>query len=470
LKKTILFVALEFPPLNNTGTYRSLKFVKYLPEFGIKPIVITLDEQDSFDTFGVNSDQKLIDEIKDIEIHRLSIKKLKLNNKIFRFFRIFFSLHDKIANRTLTNFKKKIDEIFSSNQIQAVIITFPPFSCERFVTLIKKNYEVKVIVDFRDAWSAWGNHFFPSYFHYRIIRRMERNVFLRADTIVTVTNELKEKFISIHGQEMRKKIEVIPNGFDFEIKNKKIINKQIEDDSIIRVGYIGSFYFDPKLESEVNKPWYKKRFYRIFQYSLNEEDWKYRSPFYFLKTLKCFIQNNPEMKSKIVLEHIGNSPDWLTKMIEHFNLQDNFISHGFKTQSEVMDIAKQFDYLLATSEKNLVGPHYCLPSKIFDYLKLNKPIIAFVTPGSQLEFLKKSGISIFFNPDCYEDNSRKLKELITSESVFEPNKSYLINYHRKNLTKRLSELIKLRYSEILNFTLLINYLLMNKYQNYFDWI
>lgn len=139
--------------------------MKYLPDFGIKPIVITLDEQDSFDTFGVNSDQKLIDEINDIEIHRLSIKKLKLNNKIFRFFRIFFSLHDKIANRTLTNFTKKIHEIFFQNQIEAVIITFPPFSCERFVTLIKKNYVVKVIVDFRDAWSAWGNHFFSSYFH-----------------------------------------------------------------------------------------------------------------------------------------------------------------------------------------------------------------------------------------------------------------------------------------------------------------
>ncbi len=442
MQKKILYIALEFPPLNNTGTYRSLKFVKYLSDFGIKPIVLTLDEQDSYDTFGLKSDQTLINEIIDVEIHRLSIKKQnRINNKIVRFFRIFFTLHDKIANRTWTNFKKRIHDILSQNQIEVVIITFPPFSCERYVSFIKKKYQVKVIVDFRDAWSAWGNNFFPSYFHYRMIRKMERNVFFKADTIVTVTNELKEKFISIHGEEIRKKIEVIPNGFDFEIENEKIFNKQIQDNNIIRVGYIGSFYFDPKLEREVNKPWYKKRVNRILQFSLKEEDWKYRSPFFFLKTLQYFNENNPEYKSKIVFEHIGNSPEWLTKMIEYIGLRDNFISHGFKTQSEVIEIAKQFDYLLATSEKNLDGPHYCLPSKIFDYLELNKPIIAFVTPGSQLEFLKKSGISIFFNPDCPEENAEKLKELMTSESVFEPNKAFLISYHRKNLTKRLSELI-----------------------------
>jgi hypothetical protein len=441
LKKAILFVALEFPPLNNTGTYRSLKFVKYLPEFGIKPIVITLDEQDSFDTFGVNSDQKLIDEIKDIEIHRLSIKKLKLNNKIFRFFRIFFSLHDKIANRTLTNFKKKIDEIFSSNQIQAVIITFPPFSCERFVTLIKKNYEVKVIVDFRDAWSAWGNHFFPSYFHYKKIRKMEGEVFLKADTIITVTNELKDKFIAIHGENIRNKIKVIPNGFDFNLKNENICNNRIVCQNTIRIGYIGSFYFDPKMESEMNKPWYEKRFYRLLQFSLNEEDWKYRSPFFFLKTLACYIQNYPKNKSKIVFEHIGKLPEWLPKMINEFGLQDNFVSHGFKTQSDVREIAINFDYLLATSEKNLIGPHYCLPSKIFDYLELKKPILAFVTPGAQLEFLENSGLALIFNPDNIEENSKKLNEVLTSQFVFETNKFYLDNYNRRNLTRRLSELI-----------------------------
>ncbi len=438
----ILYIALEFPPQNNTGTYRSMKFVKYLPQFGINPIVLTLSEKSSNDLFGFNSDPKLLEEIKDVGIHRLSIKEnRKLENKIFKHFQIFFSVHDNIVNKLERNIRKEIRKIFSQNKPKAVIITFPPFSCHMLVNFIKKNFETKVIVDFRDAWSAWGNNFFPSYIHYRIIRKMERKVFMNADTIVTVTDELKEKFISIHGEFVRDKIEVIPNGFDFNIKNEKISNEQANYNNKIRIGYIGSFYYNPKLETETKKPWYKRKLHRLLQYTLKEEDWKYRSPFFFLKTLNYFFQEHSEFKSKIVFEHIGLLPDWLTDMIKEFNLENNFVSHGFKSHSEVKNIARNFDYLLATSEKNLLGPHYCLPSKIFDYLELKKPILAFVTAGSQYNFLEKSGVSIIFNPDSLNENSNRFYDLVNSNQELTFNTNFLLSYHRRKTCEKLAELI-----------------------------
>jgi hypothetical protein len=438
----ILYIALEFPPQNNTGTYRSLKFVKYLSLFEIKPIVLTLSERSSNYLFGFNSDTKLLEDVKDIEIHRLSvIEKTKNNNRIFRHLQIFFSVHDNIVDKLEQNIKEEIEKIFSKSNPKAVVITFPPFSCHKLVNWIKKNYETKLIVDLRDAWSAWGNNFFPSYIHYRIIREMERKVFINADSIVTVTDELKEKFISIHGESIRKKIEVIPNGFDFDIKEEKIYNEQLINKNTIRIGYIGSFYFNPVLESESTKPWYKRRFHRLLQYTLKEEDWKYRSPFFFLQTLNVFFQKYPEYKKKIIFEHIGKLPEWLTDMLKEFNLENNFVSHGFKSNSEVKKIASDFDYLLATSEKNLVGPHYCLPSKIFDYLELKKPIIAFVTSGSQYNFLKKSGVSIIFNPDEFNENSIKLFDIFNSNIELEFNTNFLLNYHRRKTCQKLVELI-----------------------------
>jgi hypothetical protein len=74
-------------------------------------------------------------------------------------------------------------------------------------------------------------------------------------------------------------------------------------------------------------------------------------------------------------------------------------------------------------------------------LELKKPILAFVTPGAQLEFLENSGLALIFNPDNIEENSKKLNEVLTSQFVFETNKFYLDNYNRRNLTRRLSELI-----------------------------
>ena len=37
--KKILFITYMFPPIAGSGIQRSLKFIKYLPEFGIEPIV-----------------------------------------------------------------------------------------------------------------------------------------------------------------------------------------------------------------------------------------------------------------------------------------------------------------------------------------------------------------------------------------------------------------------------------------------
>lgn len=440
--KKVLYIALEFPPQNNTGTYRTLKFVKYLPGYGIEPIVLTLTTESSEAIFGAKSNYNLIDELNGIEIHRVPAKiGSESKFKVINYLKIFFRLHDNIVKEWEKEAQKKIDYLFSKYELEAVIITFPPFSCSRLVNYIKQKFDIKVIVDFRDAWSAWGNNFFPSYFHYRLIKKLERDVFNNADKIVTVTDELKEKFITIHGEKIRNKLQVITNGYDFELNSIKLKTNSLQDKAQLSIGYIGSFYYDPKLEIENIKPWYKRKLNRMWQYSLNEEDWKYRSPYYFLVCLKELIFDYPELKKIIMFEHIGSSPDWLNTMISDLGLTENFYSHGFKTQAKVKEIASGFDYLLATAEKNLVGPHYCLPSKLFDYLELNKPIFAFVTDGSQKHFLNKTGRAFIFDPDMPEESTRRMYDILTKSHVLELNKNDLFKYHRTNLTQMLAEII-----------------------------
>src|SRR5512132_3440110 len=40
--KKLLVIAYFFPPSGSVGVYRTLKFVKYLPEFGWEPVVLTV--------------------------------------------------------------------------------------------------------------------------------------------------------------------------------------------------------------------------------------------------------------------------------------------------------------------------------------------------------------------------------------------------------------------------------------------
>ena len=41
--KRILFITYYWPPSGGAGVQRGLKFVKYLPEFGVEPVVLTVD-------------------------------------------------------------------------------------------------------------------------------------------------------------------------------------------------------------------------------------------------------------------------------------------------------------------------------------------------------------------------------------------------------------------------------------------
>jgi glycosyltransferase involved in cell wall biosynthesis len=142
-----------------------------------------------------------------------------------------------------------------------------------------------------------------------------------------------------------------------------------------------------------------------------------------------------------MFEHIGIVPDWLPQMINELGLENNFLAHGFKPYLEVMQTAAELDFLLATSEKNFKGPHYCLPSKIFDYLEFRKPVLAFVTEGSQKEFFRNSGNGIIFNPDNIAENVMELIRIFNSPLNLKLNNDFLSNYHRYKITGQLAQLI-----------------------------
>ena len=61
-----LIIANEFPPMGGAGVQRTTKFVKYLREFGIEPVVVTKDQK------GGLIDRTLLSDIPDgVKIYRL---------------------------------------------------------------------------------------------------------------------------------------------------------------------------------------------------------------------------------------------------------------------------------------------------------------------------------------------------------------------------------------------------------------
>ena len=68
--KNVLFVVYEFPPLNSGGSHRPYRFLKFLGQYGINPVVVTPEVEES------TSDRRLLEALdKNIKIIRTPLER-----------------------------------------------------------------------------------------------------------------------------------------------------------------------------------------------------------------------------------------------------------------------------------------------------------------------------------------------------------------------------------------------------------
>lgn len=444
-------MAFEFPPINEAGSYRSLRFVNSLAANDICPIVITFAIDDNLLKTKKNIDYGLMELIHpEVQIIRLSLDdinklvKTKLHKFIYKFNNIIGDNFLDIINKQNI---KLIEDLISKEKPAAIITSCPPFSSSVLCSKLSKKYKIPLILDFRDAWSEWCMVPYPSRLHYLMRKGLEKKILKSASAIISVTPELIDKYQKAHPGITKNKFKLIFNSTSFILKEGELILlKPLEMDRHINIGYTGSFYYEPLIQNE-KMIWNKiKHIHRLLRYYPVKEDWLYRSPHFFLKTLSNLFYKNSNLRSNIYFHHIGETPGWLKSMIAENNLDRNVIVHGYQNLENVLKLEKEFDLLLATSEKVIGNEHYCLPSKLFTYLKAKKPILAFVTDGIQKKFLENTNLGIFCNPDDIENSTLIIENCIKSGVEKKINAEYLNKFSDQNCNKEFVDII----SNILN--------------------
>jgi len=239
--KKLLIITYYWPPAGGPGVQRWLKFVKYLPENGFTPIILTVDEK--LASYAI-TDQSLLNEIpsgtkvfrtKTKELFTLYLKltkkkaipfsgfvhegKTSLMEKIIRLIRTHFFIPDprKGWNRYAL---KKASELIRQEKIEYLVTTSPPHSTQLIGLKLKMRFpSIKWLADFRDPWTRIFyfdqlNHTFLSR---RVHRRLEEKVITKADRVVVISNSMKKDFSADYGEKVKEdKIFVIPNGYDEE--------------------------------------------------------------------------------------------------------------------------------------------------------------------------------------------------------------------------------------------------------------
>ena len=235
--KKVLILSYYWPPAGGPGVQRWLKFVKYLPQFNIEPVIVTVDPSRA--EYPIRDESLARDVQPDLQVYRTPCAGLydfykkftksstapysgfanegrpNLKQKISRFIRGNFFLPDARKGWNRYAYRQAL-QLIRAQGIDTVITTGPPMSTHLVGRRLKRQLSIRWIADFRDPWTDifYYDKLYPTALARRIDRRMERDVLLQADHIITVSPFLRgllaAKSPAIHAD----KISVIPNGYD----------------------------------------------------------------------------------------------------------------------------------------------------------------------------------------------------------------------------------------------------------------
>jgi len=217
----ILLISYLFPPHGGGGVLRAAKLCKYLPEFGITPVVLCADDK-NFHT----RDETLIKEIPDnVEVNRVkfyqaprpttAMRKLAVSKKgrlpLITRLRKFFAFPDPNGGYRRAAIAKG-DELLAEGGYSAILSTYPPPSTHIVASELAAKWNLPLILDYRDAW--YFNPIFPppTFIHRHLVYRLEKRLLKKASAVVTIGQGLASEFIEYYP--FLNEVGVVTNGYD----------------------------------------------------------------------------------------------------------------------------------------------------------------------------------------------------------------------------------------------------------------
>ncbi|WP_075343089.1 glycosyltransferase family 4 protein [Tenacibaculum agarivorans] len=421
----VLIITYYWPPAGGPGVQRWLKFVKYLRDFNIEPIVFTADNP-----YYPTIDETLANDIpQGIEVIKCPI--FEPNNIVAKFKKSetqksagFLDPNPSLLAKILLYIRanyfipdarmfwvkpaaKMLENYIANNTIDAVITTGPPHSLHLIGKKLKEKIGVKWIADFRDPWTS------IDYFHLLPLTKkarrkhfkLEKEVVRSADEVIMVSNHAKKKYETFNDS-----ISVITNGFDTETILEE---KMVALDQKFSITHIGS---------------------------MNSE----RNPKGLWQALEELIDENKEFADDLELKFIGKIDD---------SIWDNEIeTRDFKTVKRISYVphieAKEYQrkaQVLLIIVNDYPSSKEMIPGKTFEYLQAKRPIIGFAPEDGDLADILKytnAGLAIDFNnKDLAKNEIAKLYREFKNGTLV-CNSKNIEKFHRKKLTEKLSLIIK----------------------------
>lgn len=421
----VLIVTYYWPPAGGPGVQRWLKFVKYLPEYGVSPIVFVPENaqypiQDPSLLDQIPPDQKVIRHpiaepyrlaafFSRKKTHKISSGIIPPDTKQSLVERILLWIRGNLFIPDARKFwvnpsVVRLEKIIQAENINTLVTTGPPHSIHLIGLRLKEKLNVHWLADFRDPWTSIGYHkklkLTPA--ARKKHKHLERTVLQSADQIVVTSKTTKVEFKALTSRP----IHVITNGYDQK-------RREVELDKKFTLSHIGSLLTD-------------------------------RNPKLLWEVLAELVAENPAIAKALQIQLVGVVGQSVVNTLKLLGLEPYINRVGYLPYEQVSEYQwrSQILLLLEIDSRETQG---IIPGKLFEYLNADRPILAIGPEGWEAgELVEELRAGVYLR----NTEKERLKKLLLEwfqkfqkEALTMPAKS-TAPYHRRELTKQLAKLLQ----------------------------
>lgn len=412
---------------------RVLKHIKYLPEFGWNPIVLTV-ENGEYQAI----DMSLIDEIPpETIIHKSRIfepydiyrkftgrkkgEPLDVNNikkesqksplvdRIAEFIRATFFIPDARIGWFFSA-KKEAKKILEKYNIEAIYSSSPPYTCSVIANSLQKETGLPWVAGFRDPWTGFlttpKRWFLPA----AIDRKMEHNTFKNAAAVEVAWEGIRKDVFSKYDDLDKAKFHHVPNGYD----SSDFPDVQYERNERFTLTYTGSLYGR-------------------------------RNPKSLFEAIEKLIKEGRVDKEDLQFVFVGRFGDEVINMFEEASFKDRIETIGYVTHSESISYLLKSEALLLIVDEAKESEEI-VPGKVYEYLGTKQPLFAIAPNNSAIaQLISETEAGLIAHQseiDRIADNFLQYYNAWKNgENLVTPNITEIEKYERRNATKKLAELL-----------------------------
>ncbi len=425
--KKVLFITYYWPPSGKASLHWPLKMIKFLPEFGWQPSVLTVKDE-SF----ANKDETLLNDVD----KNLKVYSTRANEPFALYKKFIGKSKDEqlVASETISRTNKSLTHRISiwirmnlfipdaralwyfpgvsggfkflrEEKVDAIVSVGPPHTAHLIGMRLSKKFRIPHFPVFTDPWVniAYYKDFKRSKATLAIDNHFEKRVLKNSAAAIFVTKTTKEDYLQKY-KFLKDKSYVLYWGFNEEDFKSLPPNplpmegEALSSEVILHAGNIFDFQNIPKFWERVKKE----------------------------------IQNGRKLK----LKFIGTVSPGIKLAIEKAGLTPYTDYAGFLPYPKMIEELSKASYLLVCAMEKR---H--LPGKLFEYLRAGKPIIAFGDDNEEVKnILEETNAGMIFR---YDEDGR---EFFDNPNRFHTDLDKVKLYDRRNIANLLSEILNNKIS------------------------